>query len=296
MTEKDRYIEGVPCWADLILADVDRASAFYAGLFGWDLVEMMPPEVPGSYLTARRDGGDIAAIGTPSPGEAPSAAWRTYVWVDDAEAAVERAVAAGGQVLQPATVVGGDAGKSAWLADPQGAEFGVFQPLRHRGATVVNEHGSVNFNDLHTTDVEGAKAFYGAVFGWETIQLGDAHMWVLPAYADHLELLNPGTIERMREMGAPDRFEEVVASMQPLAEEDAERGAHWGVTFAVDDVDAVAKQVWELGGEVLAGPFDAPWTRTAVVRDPDGTRIVTSQFVPEPAPDAAASGTGAAAA
>ena len=34
---------------------------------------------------------------------------------------------------------------------------------------MVNEHGSLNFNGLATRDPEAAKAFYGAVFGWETL-------------------------------------------------------------------------------------------------------------------------------
>ncbi len=41
---------------------------------------------------------------------------------------------------------------------------------------------------------------------------------------------------------------------------------HWSVTFAVDDADATALRARELGGEVVAGPVDAPWTRTAVSR------------------------------
>ena len=95
-----------------------------------------------------------------------------------------------------------DSGRMACFADPEGAVFGVWQARnQHRGAQVVNEHGSVNFNGLHTRDLEGAKAFYGAVFGWEA--LAWACGWTLPGYGDHLEELNPGTRERTGEMGGP---------------------------------------------------------------------------------------------
>jgi hypothetical protein len=47
------------------------------------------------------------------------------------------------------------------FADPEGAVFCVWQPGSHRGSGAVNEHGAVNFNNLHTDDVEAAPAFYG---------------------------------------------------------------------------------------------------------------------------------------
>jgi predicted enzyme related to lactoylglutathione lyase len=53
------------------------------------------------------------------------------------------------------------------------------------------------------------------------------------------------------------------------------------VTFGVDDADATAARVRELGGEILLGPLDAPWTRTVVVADPQGASFVAAQFVPE---------------
>jgi hypothetical protein len=42
------------------------------------------------------------------------------------------------------------------------------------------------------------------------------------------------------------------------------------VTFAVDDVDAIAARARELGGSVLAGPQNAPWVRFAILADPAG--------------------------
>ena len=53
----------------------------------------------------------------------------------------------------------------AVFRDPEGAVFRVWQAGRRRGAQLVNEPGSLNFNNLNTRDVAGAKAFYGAVFG-----------------------------------------------------------------------------------------------------------------------------------
>jgi hypothetical protein len=53
------------------------------------------------------------------------------------------------------------------------------------------------------------------------------------------------------------------------------------VTFAVDDVDAIAARARELGGSVLAEPQNAPWVRFAVLVDPAGASFTASQFVAE---------------
>jgi uncharacterized protein len=174
-----------------------------------------------------------------------------------------------------------DAGRMAVLADPEGAAFCAWQAKENKGAGIVNEHGSLNFNGLATRDPDGAKAFYGAVFGWGTLDLPAGVMWTLPGYGDHLEERSPGLKEQVAAMGGPEGFIDVVAALNPIAADDSETPAHWSVTFAVDDADAAAAKASELGGQVVAGPFDAPWTRMAVIRDPQGATFIASQFVPE---------------
>jgi hypothetical protein len=84
----------------------------------------------------------------------------------------------------------------------------------------------------------------------------------------------------MAKMGAPERFEDVVASIRSIADH-PDVPAHWGVTFAVDDADAVAARAAELGGQVLFPPFDAPWVRMTIISDPQGATFTASKFVPE---------------
>ncbi len=74
-------------------------------------------------------------------------------------------------------------------------------------------------------------------------------------------------------MGAPDGFIDVVAALDPIADDDSDTPAHWSVTFGVDDVDADGGEGRELGGEVVAGPVDAPWSRMAVIKDPQGATV-----------------------
>jgi predicted enzyme related to lactoylglutathione lyase len=280
MSEQDRYIPGVPCWIDTMQPDPDAAAAFYGDLFGWELEDVMPPESPGRYHIGRLPGGDVAAVGSQPEGAPRTAVWNTYVWVEDADDTAAKVRAAGGAVLrEPGDV--GDSGRMAVLADPEGAAFCVWQAKEHRGAAVVNEPGSLNFNDLKTRDVEGARAFYGAVFGWEVIDLGGGSAWALPGYGDFLEERTPGMRDNMAAMGAPERFEDVVASINPIPDDQPDVPAHWDVTFGVDDADAIAARAAELGGRVLVPPFDAPWVRMTIISDPQGATFTASMFVPE---------------
>jgi uncharacterized protein len=293
MPERDGYIPGVPCWVDTAQPDPEAAANFYSGLFGWKVEDVMPPDSPMKYFMARIRGGDVAAVGSQSEGSPPTPVWNTYIWVDSADETAEKVKAAGGQVLmEPMDVM--DAGRMAGFGDPEGAVFFVWQPKNHKGSQIVNEHGSVNFNTLNTRDPEAAKSFYGSVFGWKVLDLGGGLMWQLPGYGDHLEERTPGLKKGMTEMGAPEGFADVVANMVPIANDQADAPAHWTVVFAVDDANAAAAKATELGGEVLAPPFDAPWVRTTVLRDPQGAVFIANQFVPENAklatqPDSTAS-------
>jgi predicted enzyme related to lactoylglutathione lyase len=272
---------GVPCWADTSQPEPEAALDFYKGLFGWEFEDVMPDGSPAKYFIARLGGGDVAAVGSLPEGAPPMATWNTYVWVESADETASKVTEAGGSVVsEPFDVL--DSGRMAVFADPEGAVFCVWQPKGHRGAAVVNEHGSVSFNDLNTRDLEGAKAFYGSVFGWDVLDIGGGYaMWALPGYGDLLESRNPGTRERMAEMGAPERFEDVVASLSPIPDDQPDTPPHWGVTFAVDDADAIAAQAEKLGGRVLLPPMDAAWVRMTVIADPQGAAFVASKFVPE---------------
>ena len=131
-------------------------------------------------------------------------------------------------------------------------------------------------------DAAAAKAFYGAVFGWRTLDLGGGvEMWRLDGYGDHLEEIQPGTRKAVEESGGPEGFEDVVASLNPIGDDQPDTPAHWSVTFAVDDADAIAARATELGGRVLMPPFDAPWVRMTVLADPQGATFIASKFVPE---------------
>jgi predicted enzyme related to lactoylglutathione lyase len=280
--ERDGYPPGVPCWVDTAQPDPEAAARFYAGLFGWDFEDRMPPDSPGRYLVARLRGADVAAVGSQPEGLPPTPAWNTYVWVEDADATAAKVRDAGGQVLiEPFDVP--EAGRMAMCADTEGATFCLWQAREHKGAKLVNEPGTWNFSELNTRDPEAAAAFYRAVFGWEASTVesegGDFTMFRMPGYGDHLAARDPDMRERMADQGAPEGFEDAVAWLIPM-EPDGDAPPHWSITFAVDDADAAAATAAELGGTVVVPPFDAPWVRMTILTDPQRATFTASKYMP----------------
>jgi predicted enzyme related to lactoylglutathione lyase len=208
------------------------------------------------------------------------------VWVDSADEAAAKVKDAGGSVLMEPFDVSA-AGRMAVFADPSGAVFCVWEAGAAKGAQLVNEPGTWNFSELNTRDPEGAKAFYGEVFGWEASEMpggggGDSAMWRVPGYGKFLEQRDPEMRQRLVDVSAPEGFEDAVAWLLPMTSEGSadETPPHWSVTFAVDDADATAERATKLGGRVLVPPVDAPWVRMTVLSDPQGAVFTASKFTP----------------
>ena len=103
-------------------------------------------------------------------------------------------------------------------------------------------------------------------------------MWRRPGYGDHLEAtVDPGIRTRQSEIAAPPGFEDAIAWLVPL--ENASP-SHWHVTFAVADRDESVAAAERLGASVVSSD-DSDWTRSAVVRDPQGAELTLSQFAPQ---------------
>lgn len=161
MPEMTDYAPGTPIWVDVATTDLRGARDFYRALFGWESED--GPEEFGGYTMFTRGGKMVAGVG-PVMGEGQPVVWSTYLAVDDADKTTEQVTSAGGQVLvAPMTIPG--AGRMAVYADPTGAAIGAWQPAEHKGFELVNEPGSVVWNELATRDVEAANAFYRDAFG-----------------------------------------------------------------------------------------------------------------------------------
>src|SRR5205807_3866905 len=94
------YSPGQFCWVDLSTTDVQAAKAFYSGLLGWE-AEDMPVDGGGVYSMARLDGKYVAAIAPQPPQQGEAGVppmWNSYVAVESADAAADRAKEVGATV------------------------------------------------------------------------------------------------------------------------------------------------------------------------------------------------------
>jgi predicted enzyme related to lactoylglutathione lyase len=265
------YPQGVPSWVDTEQPDPQAAQEFYGALFGWTFTTVSPPGAP-VYAIGALDGRDVAGIGQAADS---LSAWNTYIAVDDADAVVARISVAGGEVTDDPGQVG-PFGRAVSLRDPAGVPFRLWQAGEHPGAQIVNEPGTWNFSDLHT-DEPGSIAFYADVFGWSVQDLGFATMVRRPGYGDHLEAtVDPGMRERQAGIAPPSGFEDAIAWVAAL---EPRLAPHWHVSFAVADRDAAAEAAERLSGEVVSTE-ESQWTRTALIRDPQGAVFTASQFTP----------------
>jgi predicted enzyme related to lactoylglutathione lyase len=250
------YAPGTPSWVELSTPDPDASAAFYHDVLGWSATEPGTPET-GGYRMFQHDGKNVAGLmGHMQEGQ--PTAWATYVSVADADATAETVKQAGGSVMvEPMDVM--DIGRMAVFVDPTGAVFGVWQPKSFAGADIVNEPGSLCWNEVHTRDPETDKSFYSAVFGWAAGK---------PSFT-----------------GAPDTYtvwelgDHPVGGMMQMSDEmfPPDTPPHWSVCFAVSDADATVAKARERGGTVVAEPVDMPIGRFAAVIDPQGAWFTVMQ-------------------
>lgn len=114
-------------WNELMTRDVEGAKSFYGTTVGWQF-DGMPME--GSTYWVCKDGdqavGGIMDMNRPDFEGIPPH-WFAYLAVDDVDARVERAKAAGAELLRPIFDVPG-VGRIAILKDPTGAVLGWITP------------------------------------------------------------------------------------------------------------------------------------------------------------------------
>lgn len=246
MPEVTSFAPGNFSWVDLSSRDLEASKSFYSRLFGWNADTIPDPEA-GGYGMFTLKGKLVAGFG-PTMGPDQPSAWSTYIATDDIEATVKAISGAGGQIVAgPMDVF--DQGRLAVFVDPTGAFTSLWEARAMRGAQLVNEPGTVCWNELDTRDVETAKRFYTKVFGW-----GESTSE--PGGSSYTEWQLDG-----RSIGG---------AMPMPAAVPAEVPSYWLTYFAVDDCDTAVAKAQELGGNVMMAPMDIDPGRFAVLADPQG--------------------------
>ncbi|WP_329178238.1 VOC family protein [Streptomyces sp. NBC_01477] len=241
--------EGAPCWVDASLPDLAAGRRFYGELFGWTFEDQ--GEDFGHYTLAFRDEKRAAALmGKPDP--AMPTSWSVYFASADATGAADRIGAAGGQVVFGPDKAG-EAGVMVGAIDPGGSFFGIWQADGHLGFEITEQPGAFCWTENHTQDTAAVDPFYASVFGYRAEQIGDGEhfdykVWSLAA-------------EPEQQVGGRLKLGAGLHDEQPST---------FRVYFAVDDCDAAAARVRELGGQVTGEPADSPFGRAASVTDDQG--------------------------
>ena len=116
---------GIRVWNELTTPDMDGATAFYTGLFGYTAETRDMPNGP--YTTLSLGDTQWAGIMNPPPDSGIPPVWGLYLGVEDTDAIVAKATELGGQQVFETMEIP-EVGRFAWITDPTGATFGILQP------------------------------------------------------------------------------------------------------------------------------------------------------------------------
>ncbi len=230
-------------WFDLQTPDAKAAIGFYSKLFGW--TSKGDPE--GSHVGWHNGDNQFGGIGKPQGG-AP-AHWLGYIETDALEGTVDRAKKMGAKVFAGPMSIG-EGGDIAVVADPQGAVIGLYEGGKgHEGwEPRKSEPGDFGWAELGTSDIGGARAFYGENFGWKT-----GEPMPMPEGVYHMFVKGEGPIAGLYTKPAE----------MPVSA--------WTFYINVEDVDETVAKAKALGGKVLVGPQTVPNMVTfAILTDPQG--------------------------
>jgi len=231
-------------WYELLTSDIAGAKRFYDAVVGWNIQDKS--DFPNDYrMIGRSDGkfaGGAMQLSEESKAHGARPCWLGYILVPDVDASVASISAEGGQVHMPAFDIPG-VGRVAMVTDPQGAPFYIMKPQPPEGDPDAKsdvfsptEAQRVRWNELSTTDQDGAIDFYKRQFGWN--QEGAMPMGEMGDYRFiQANGVNIGAIMRK----PPQR---------PVSA--------WSYYIGVDDIDRAIQAITEGGGQVLNGPNEIP--------------------------------------
>ena len=249
MPNIDRHKEGSFSYADLQTSDLEAATKFYTGLFGWQ-TDDQPMSEDGSeiYRMFTKDGRVVCAASKQPPQQAEAGVppmWNTYFTVEDVDLKAKEAEAAGGTVHAPPFDVF-DAGRMAVISDPAGAFFCLWQAKENIGSYVMFEPNALTWPECGSTDPDKAKDFYTNLLGWtfEDQEMADGNMYTVFS-------VHGGFVAGL------------MKSPMPMS--------YWSIYFAVDDCKGLTKKAVDSGAQLMMDAQHMPGVGViTVATDPQG--------------------------
>jgi uncharacterized protein len=233
-------------WHELTSRDGAAAALFYQRVLGWT-TQTFEHDPDYRFLIAPHGAvGGLVTLGGDAPaGSTPG--WLPYVGTADLHGTLEQATRLGGRTLQPAERIE-TIGRIAMLQDPQGAALMLIEPLSNELAPELPAPpGGFAWHELQTSDPEAALAFYGTLFGWQSLERRGLAR-------------GPGELS----FGVPGHPRGGMIT--------APAGApHWLCYVRVRQADQAAQCAREAGARLVRGPMDGPaGERVAQLTDPQG--------------------------
>lgn len=256
-TDKGAFI-----WYELMTPDADAAKSFYGSVVGWDIEAAAGSDDDMDYRMIRRSDGGFAGgvlnLSREMVAGGATPAWYGYVHVPNVDAAVAAFREAGGTLHFDQCVEG--VGRMALLNDAQGAPIYVMTPEPPEHDPDVRSDvfdyakaQHVRWNELSTTDQDGAIAFYTGVFGWT--QEGAMPM-----------LFEGGDMGEYSFLHHDGGMIGAVMRKPPAMPQSS-----WVYSIGVEDIDRALAAVSDGGGTLVHGPGEIPGGEfSAVCTDPQG--------------------------
>lgn len=240
---------GSPCWYELTSADQAASTRFYGPVLNWTFQDAGMEGF--AYTLAMA--GDRMVAGLMTPDTPMPEFWMVYFAVNDCDATCARVQELGGSVHRMPEDIPGT-GRFAIAGDPQGAVFGLLQPMEGQTGTAFDMartgHGA--WHELMSPDPVAALAFYGALLGW-----------------------TKGQTMPMGEMGDYQLFQWQggdTGAIMPLPAPDVP--PHWLPYFSVAGIDDTIRRIRAQGGTILQDKMAVPGdVFITIARDPAGAHV-----------------------
>ncbi len=258
-TPTGERLPGKIIWRDLLSHDPQGSQKFYKELFGWQFESISTAAGLGSnttYTLIRHNGnligGMIDTIALNNRNDISQ--WVVLMSVEDIDAGVAKITAAGGEVMTPPTDLQ-RRGRLAVVRDAEGAMLGLLQTRDGDPADREPEVDGFLWDELWTTDVGNATAFYEDVAGLEAATIDvDANQESGATY----RLLNAGDKPRVGIMPNP------LEGLDPV----------WVSYLRVESPASITAKVAKLGGRVIVEARPRPLGgEVAFIAGPSGAGI-----------------------
>ena len=252
-------LPGKIIWRDLLTNDPAASQQFYGELFGWEFENVGNAanlKRDSAYTLIRHNGKLIGGMVDTMAlnGRDDISQWVVLMAVEDLDTKVATVVASGGEIVAPPTDLQ-ERGRLSLIRDAEGALLGLLETRDGDPRDSKPDLGGFLWDELWTTDVQNAGAFYNKLAGLtaDTVDI-DTDQATAPTY----RLLKAGDTPRVGILPNP------LDGLDPV----------WVSYIRVDDPAAITSHVSALGGRVIVEAQPRPLGgEVAFIAGPSGAGI-----------------------